>query len=158
MGAQFIGGFLGGVVAKSQLGKGITIGHPAVNPEFDDYAALSCEVMFTFMLCYIVLSTATVKKSEGNPFFGLCIGLTVTAGAYTVGNISGGAFNPAVGLGLPVLAGGAGSLWVYVVGDFIGAIFAAVAFVLTNPEEFLAATEEPKRATGLEANVGSDAL
>ena len=35
----------------------------------------------------------------GNQFYGLSIGLTVTAGAFTVGDISGAVFNPAVSFG-----------------------------------------------------------
>ena len=38
---------------------------------------------------------------------GLAIGMTVTTAAYSVGSLSGGAFNPAVGMCLPVWAGGA---------------------------------------------------
>ena len=37
---------------------------------------------------------------EGNQFSGLAIGFSVTVGAATVGSISGGAFNPAVGTGI----------------------------------------------------------
>ena len=36
---------------------------------------------------------------KGNQFYGLAIGLTVTAGAFAVGDISGAVFNPAVSFG-----------------------------------------------------------
>lgn len=39
------------------------------------------------------------KPNAGNQFYGLAIGFTVTAGACSGGGVSGGAFNPAVGLG-----------------------------------------------------------
>ena len=57
------------------------------------------EFLFTFLLILVILNVATNKKTEGNSYYGLAIGFTVMASAYCVGGISGGAFNPAVGLG-----------------------------------------------------------
>jgi len=57
------------------------------------------EFLFTFLLVLVILNVATNKKTEGNSYYGLAIGFTVMASAYCVGGISGGAFNPAVGLG-----------------------------------------------------------
>ena len=62
------------------------------------------EFLFTFALCYVVLHVATSKGTDGNSFYGLAIGSTVTVGAFAVGGIlCSGAFNPAVALGLGVL-------------------------------------------------------
>ena len=53
------------------------------------------EIIFTFLLVFVILNvTATA-----NQFYGLAIGLTVTAGAFSVGDISGAVFNPAVSFG-----------------------------------------------------------
>ncbi len=57
------------------------------------------EILFTFLLVFVILNVALNKKLKGNQFYGLAIGLTVTAGAFTVGNISGAVFNPAVSFG-----------------------------------------------------------
>ena len=57
------------------------------------------EILFTFLLVFVILNVALNKKLEGNQFYGLAIGLTVTAGAFAVGNISGAVFNPAVSFG-----------------------------------------------------------
>ena len=46
---------------------------------------------------------ATAKGTDHNPFYGLAIGATVMAGAFAVGTISGGAFNPAVAIGLTAM-------------------------------------------------------
>ena len=56
------------------------------------------EFLFTFALCYVVLQVATSKKTEGNSYYGLAIGSTVMAGAFAVGGICLGAFNPAVAI------------------------------------------------------------
>jgi aquaporin Z len=57
------------------------------------------EILFTFLLVFVILNVALNKSLKGNQFYGLAIGLTVTAGAFTVGNISGAVFNPAVSFG-----------------------------------------------------------
>jgi aquaporin Z len=62
-------------------------------------AALVAEIIFTFALVSVVLHTAVSKRTAGNHYYGIAIGFILIAGAYSVGTISGGAFNPAVGLG-----------------------------------------------------------
>jgi aquaporin Z len=57
------------------------------------------EFLFTFALAYVVLNVATAKGTAGNSFYGLAIGSTVMVGAFAVGPISGGYFNPAVATG-----------------------------------------------------------
>jgi aquaporin Z len=87
------------------------------------------EFLFTFALAWVVLNVATAKSTLGNSFYGLAIGSTVLVGAITVGGISGGAFNPAVGLG--VFTMGMESLkqfGVYLVSELSGAAVAAMAF------------------------------
>ncbi len=61
------------------------------------------EFLFTFALAWVVLNVATAKSTAGNSFYGVAIGMTVMTGAVVVGGISGGAFNPAVGLGVFVM-------------------------------------------------------
>lgn len=62
------------------------------------------EFLFTFALCYVVLQTATTEYLEGNSFYGLAIGSTVTVGIFAVGGIfCFAAFNPAVAVGLGIL-------------------------------------------------------
>jgi Histidine kinase-, DNA gyrase B-, and HSP90-like ATPase/Major intrinsic protein len=62
-------------------------------------AAAVAELVGTFALSYVMLNVATSKDQPGNGFFGLAIGFTVAAGAFAVGGISGGVFNPQVALG-----------------------------------------------------------
>jgi aquaporin Z len=94
------------------------------------------ELLFTFALAYVVLNVATSKDHPNNSFYGLAIGLTVLAGAVAVGGVSGGAFNPAVGLGLFV-AGLAGMtvLWVYIVATLAGGALAGLVFRLLNTHD-----------------------
>lgn len=92
----------------------------------DVLKAFLAEFLFTFALCFVVLNVATVKVTHGNSYFGWAIGFTVLAGAYAVGPISGGAFNPAVAVGMSILNLSAWSnLWVFLVANFLGAAAAA---------------------------------
>ncbi len=75
--------------------------HVTATPlEVDLTQALTAEFLFTFALGFVVVNVATAKGTHGNSFYGLAIGFTVVVGAYAVGKISGGVFNPAVGAGL----------------------------------------------------------
>jgi aquaporin Z len=95
--------------------------------------AMLAEFLFTFALCYMVLNVATVKSVEGNSYYGLAIGSTVMVGAFSVGSISGGAFNPAVAVGITLLhLSATGDLWVLLVGEILGAIAAAGIFRALN--------------------------
>jgi aquaporin Z len=92
------------------------------------------EFLFTFALAFVVLSTATAKANAGNSFFGLAIGMTVMVGAFAVGPISGGAFNPAVALGIGMMKlVNFGDIWVHISADLVGGAVAAVAFRVLNP-------------------------
>ena len=117
---------------------------PAPGGEAGVVEVLLAEIIFTFALMLVVLNVATSKATEGNSYYGLAIGFTVPAGAFAVGPISGGAFNPAVGTG-PILynvastyvAGGIGdisNLWYYWVGPLAGAVLATTVFNMQNPE------------------------
>lgn len=128
---QVIAGLLaGGVVAflKPAL--------PASTMSPNVTAVLVAEFLFTFALVFVVLNTATARATEGNSFYGFAIGFTVLAGAYAVGNVSGGAFNPAVTVGGAVMHLFAwGALWVYIVAQALGGAAAAAVFRFTHPGE-----------------------
>lgn len=98
--------------------------------------ALLAEVIGTFALAYVVLNVATAKANAGNSYFGLAIGFTVLAMAFSFGEISGGAFNPAVAVGASVMkAFDWANIWIYLVGCFGGAALAAVVFNINNPDD-----------------------
>lgn len=99
--------------------------------------ALTMEAIFTFALVLVVLQVATHPGVAKNSFYGFAIGGVVLAGAYAAGPISGGAFNPAVGVGPAIVAGADAFMasWIYVVGPFIGSLLAVGAFKLQGGME-----------------------
>ncbi len=101
-------------------------------PEANQYQLIAQAVgdfLFTFALVYVVLNSATAKGTAGNSFYGLAIGFTVMVGAFAVGPVSGGAFNPAVGVGVTIMGlADVTRLVIYLVADFLGGAVAALLF------------------------------
>jgi len=119
---------------------------PDVGPAF------VAEFLFTFALVYVVLNVATTRGNEGNSHYGLAIGFTVMVGAYSVGAISGGAFNPAVAVGLTLLGIVApGGLWLYLVANLLGGAAAALLFNALDLGSDKPTAATRKEAAGLEA-------
>jgi aquaporin Z len=99
-------------------------------------SAFGAEFLFTFALAYVVLNVATAKATAGNSYFGLAIGFTVLAGAFAVGDVSGGAFNPAVAIGAMVMGMLPwGKLWLYLVAELLAGAAAALVFKGINPQD-----------------------
>jgi aquaporin Z len=102
----------------------------------DSTRSLLAEFLGTFALAYVVLNVATAKGTSGNSFYGLAIGFTVMVMAYAFGGISGGAFNPAVAIGICLMKlSGWNTIWVFLAGCFGGAALAGVVFRLINPDD-----------------------
>jgi aquaporin Z len=121
---QILGAALAAEVVKFlKAGATVTPLNVAVGP------SLVAEFLFTFALVYVVLNVATAKGTSGNSFYGLAIGMTVMTGAFAVGGISGGAFNPAVAVGISVMGISPWSnIWIYLLAEFVGGAAAAITF------------------------------
>ncbi len=112
----------------SLLGAHVAGVHPGAGVVWS--SALAAEVVFTAALALVVLNVAATKETAGNSYYGLAIGFTVAVGAFTVGPISGAAFNPAVGIGATIVSaissqGTWTDLWIYIAGPLIGAALGA---------------------------------
>ncbi len=107
---------------------------PTMNPDLA--RALIAEALFTFALAYVMLNVATAKGTAGNSNYGLAIGFTVLTGAFAVGDISGGAFNPAVAVGITAMGLSAvKNIWIYLVADLAGGAAAGLVFRFLNPDD-----------------------
>ena len=132
--AQCLGGIAGALV-------GFAIAGPSrVEPFVPNSvgAAFSVEALYTFALILVQQNAAAEKNArEPNSYFGLAVAFTVLAGAGAVGPISGGCFNPAVGMALDfaslLAAGGNLSfIWLYWAAPLLGAALAALAKTYMN--------------------------
>lgn len=135
--SQLLGAIVAAIVTRSIMGQTLVV---APGPTATPMAVLLVEFLFTFALVLVVLNTATAKATEGNSYYGLAIGFTVMAGAFAGGAISGGAFNPAVGVG-PIIVdatmggGSWGALWYYLVAPLLGGAVAAWVFLFQHPDD-----------------------
>jgi len=144
--AQCVAAAVAAIVVSKILRAGVAVTPivPKLGP------ALLAEFLFTFALVYVVLNAATAEGTSGNSFYGLAIGMTVMTGAFAVGDISGGAFNPAVAIGISILGISTwNNIWIYLVADFGAAVAAAIVFNLINPPAQVTpiATDEPPYET-----------
>jgi aquaporin Z len=133
--SQLVGALVAVLVVYA--GQGLTFA-PAPGPDVAPIAPWLIEVLFTFALCLVVLNTATHAATKGNSFYGLAIGFTVAAGAIAGGGLSGGAFNPAVGV-VPTIAhaamgdGDLSALVLYIVAPLGGGVLAALVSRAQEP-------------------------
>jgi len=97
------------------------------------------EIIFTFVLCYVVLCVAVSSKTKSTSMFGFAIGSCVTVGGFAIGGISGGSLNPAVSMGIAssqILNGGMFyKALIYSVFEFIGAAAAAGVASVTHSQK-----------------------
>eukprot|EP00929_Paragymnodinium_shiwhaense_P004077 TRINITY_DN1047_c1_g2_i1.p1 TRINITY_DN1047_c1_g2~~TRINITY_DN1047_c1_g2_i1.p1 ORF type:complete len:451 (+),score=116.20 TRINITY_DN1047_c1_g2_i1:64-1416(+) len=135
--AQLGAGVLAGLAYSTLFGKAFNL-EPA--PGFTMFQAGVCELLYTFMLCFVVLNVAVAKKNgtEKGQYFGLSIGYVIIAGAFGAGAISGGCFNPAVALGIDLSSAylGFGACLFYTILELMGAVLAAITFMAVRPEDF----------------------
>lgn len=144
--AQCVAAAVAAIVVSKILRAGVAV--TPIAPKLGP--ALLAEFLFTFALVYVVLNAATAEGTSGNSFYGLAIGMTVMTGAFAVGDISGGAFNPAVAIGISILGISTwNNIWIYLVADFAAAVAAAIVFNLVNPPAQVTpiATDEPPYET-----------
>jgi aquaporin Z len=137
--AAYVPGYIGGQVVLAAVAALIArylVGEPKPGADIDVIRALMAEFLYTFALAYVVLNVATAKANLGNSFYGLAIGFTVLTGAYAVGPISGGAFNPAVAVGISLMGpSNWWNIWIYLVANFAGGAAAAMVFKALNPQD-----------------------
>lgn len=132
--AQFGGGIIAALFACylfEKEGPG-----ECVVPSEGTVKALAAEITGTFALAYVILNVATTKGTKGNSFYGLAIAGTVLAMAVTIGSFSGGAFNPAVAVGLSIQKTFCWEqIWIYFVGPLAGGALAAIVFNYINEDD-----------------------
>lgn len=128
---QLLGAFAAGLVVISFM----EVLKPVPVNNFYLYNLVFAEFLFTFALVYVVLNTAASPRTEGNSYYGLAIGSTVTVGAFAVGSICLAAFNPAVAVAAGMLhLAGWKTVIITILSNIFGALVAALVYRLTSQE------------------------
>lgn len=108
---------------------------------------LIAEFLGTFALAFVVLNVATAKANSNNSFYGLAIGFTVVSAAFALGSYSGGAFNPAVAVGITAMGLNAVSnIWIHLAAELVAGAMAAIVFGLVSRESVQRAVVNPQEA------------
>lgn len=96
-------------------------------------AGLIVEIVLTFIFVLTIVGVTSKKAGHGS-FGGLVIGFTLTLVHIFGIGLTGTSVNPARSLGPAIFAGGdaLSSLWVFIVGPFVGAALAAVVYKLLS--------------------------
>lgn len=135
MAVQVLGAISAGLTYLAIFGESFNLGP---GKGFGWLSAGIVEMLYTAMLCFVVLNVACSSASKDNQYYGLAIGFVIVAGGYAVGPISGGAFNPAVALGIDASSAqhGFGYSLIYTAFEFVGAGIAALLFRFVRAEDF----------------------
>lgn len=128
---QFVFGILGGMMAWGLTGR---TGSFMIQEGYSLYQGFFGELIWSSLLVGAAISVGRTKDSNlqaALPVIG-----AVLSGAYAVGPISGGGFNPAVAVGLSLtdMLNGRnefGEWWVYILGPVLGGILASL-FVMCS--------------------------
>lgn len=96
-------------------------------------AGLIVEIVLTCIFVLTIVGVTSKKAGHGS-FGGLVIGLTLTLVHIFGIGLTGTSVNPARSLGPAIFAGGdaLSSLWVFIVGPFVGAALAAIIYKLLS--------------------------
>jgi aquaporin Z len=142
--SQIAGGICAALVYTFTTGSAVPL---APGKGFGMGAAAFAEIMYTFVLCFVVLNVATLTGTGGmtsgaksSQIYGLAIGFCIVVGGYAIGGVSGGSLNPAVSIALDTTNAMKGGSWMncllYSAFEFVGAGLAAGAFMVVRDEEF----------------------
>jgi aquaporin Z len=138
MATDVVAGICAGFTYFAVFGKALPL-TPGTHPEHGEFGAFGAgviEILYTFVLCFVVLRAAIIAPKD-NESFGLAIGFVIVAGGYAGGWISGGCFNPAVAIGIDVSSAHMGVKWciAYTAFEFIGAALAAGVHMFLQKSE-----------------------
>lgn len=127
IGVQMLGAILATILSMAAFSDGMKVeaAELTIGPAFIG------EILFTFMLVWVIMNVATAKANAGNQFYGIAIGFTVIGAIYTIGIVSLAVLNPAVAIALLIIGKlSLTQLWIPLTGSLIGAITAVVTFNL----------------------------
>lgn len=147
--AQLLGGCLAGISYVLICGDSFALGPVG---RYSAFSAGVVEVLYTTVLCYVVLNVTTTEKLDGNQFFGMAIGFTVVSATLACGGISGCCLNPAVSLGAALASAstiGFGSLYylpLYFCAPLLGSVFAFAAFYCVRKVDEYSSTRASRQA------------
>jgi glycerol uptake facilitator-like aquaporin len=153
---QFVFGLLGALTAWGILGHSI---HFSKLDGYNDAETFFGEVVYTSM---IASNAHIMEVLSDNPVIkGTIVAMTVTAGIWAIGKISGACFNPAVGFSINLVnyikaQKGMGDTWIYILGPVLGAVIGTFIsdFFSKHLQEMRRLNEVPKEEEEITITLG----
>lgn len=145
--AQLVGGLVASLLLAIVYDVGlVAAGTPTLGEGISIPAGIALEAVATFFLVFVVYGTAVSEKAPV-AVYPLAIGLTITMGIFAIGPATGGALNPARGLGPALVGGEWGGLWSWSIGPLLGGVAAWFLY----QKVIVPAREEPVKKGKAEA-------
>jgi MIP family channel proteins len=131
---QVLGGIIAAAVVFAMFGSEITssVTRPA---DGNVLRAFILEIVMTFTLVYVILTTAATKSNKIESLAGIAIGFTLGFNVIFGGSISGGSLNPARSFGPALIIGDLAFNWIYWIAPIIGSLIAAGIHKLLHGED-----------------------
>jgi glycerol uptake facilitator-like aquaporin len=107
----------------------VSFGTPSLTPGLDTLGGFLFEMIFGFILVFVILRTAVEDKHSWAPF---AIGMTVFVLALVGGPLTGAAMNPARWFGPALISGTWHNAWIYILAPMAGALVAVMANEVTS--------------------------
>ena len=127
--AQAVGAIAAALVVRALLGDAVEAG--VSTPHIASASALGFEVILTLLLVTVILGTADRHRIVGTEA-ALAVGATIALCGLVALPLEGASMNPARSLGPALVTGRFDSLWIYVVGPFVGAALAVAVNALLH--------------------------
>ncbi|CAG0915159.1 unnamed protein product [Notodromas monacha] len=89
---------------------------------------LAIEIIITFMLVFLIVSTTDGGRQDVSGSVPLAIGIYIVGAAFAAGPLTGGSMNPARSLGPAVITGHWKAHWVYWAGPLAGGALAGLLY------------------------------
>jgi aquaporin Z len=121
---QIIGGILAAAVVFTIFGSAMS-SSVTLPSDGNVLRTIILEIVMTFTLVYVVLTTAATASNKIGPLAGLAIGLTLGFNVIFGGSITGGSLNPARSFGPALISGDLNYNWIYWISPIIGSLIAA---------------------------------
>lgn len=122
--AQSLGGILAALLAGFLVSTKTDIPHETT--ELSIGVILIGEILGSLLVVYTYLNLFFNRKTSGNTYFGLAMGMVYGACYYIFSLVSLSVFNPSVALGLSMMEAVSWSvIWAFGVGSLVGGVLAA---------------------------------
>lgn len=138
--AAFFGMFIGFLLIPN--GTNVYIYEP--NSQYHSIQIFFLEILYSFLLGWVVLNVATAHENEGNEFYGIGVGSMIIGSIMTIGSSTGSCLNPSLGLSNLVFhsikeksLSKLSNIWIYCLGPIIGSLFSCFIFYITHSKELV---------------------